>query len=171
MADALRDLQVAESFLQDVRNGTSRVERNENPFTAIDEAGRIYDRDWTLAMKRIDKAEAQGVDVTQVRAQAYFVLGNLSLRAAERVSAVESVAGLNRNREPRFKDWMQQAIDSFTKSVRIRPSSEAWFNLGLAWIQAGNQQYAIQCFQQAEAADDEDISIIASKMIDRLQAA
>ena len=166
MVDGSRDLKVAAAHMQEVQDGISEVEREVNVKIAARDADRIQAVDWVLAMKRIDSAEAAGIDVSEARAQAYFTSGTLSLAVLQRFHGCGG--GNNPSYEAEIEQWTKRTIDALNMSVQIRPMPEAWFILALAWTIAGNKQYAIQCFQNAEAADDEAVSIKASKMIDRL---
>lgn len=146
-----RELQVAMSYLDDVREQAREIAANDNEFISEREAEKLIAGDLALAYQEIDKAAAQGHDVSSARQVAYFTEGNLCL------DVVTGVQGLIK--EEIFTRWTQKAIDAFKKSLDAEPSPECWYNLGMAY--AGLKQYgdALKAYREAQAGDDDRISV------------
>lgn len=155
-----RHIEAALSFLEDVETASQAAVHEKNIYGAVRIAEESLQGDWALAMKQLDAAEASGLDVREIRAIAYFREGWMCM----------CVSG-----GPDWKlnlRWLNRGIEAFQRSATLKPTSEAYFNLGRCLI--GLRKYggpdrqadAIAAFREAERMGDVD----ATKEIARLQA-
>jgi len=160
MAETPRELKVAMSYLEDVDNQRERIKAMDNEYIAQDRANELITGDLSLARKEIEKAAAQGIDVTHARAFASYKEGRIA-------TAVLASAHLDGGL---IKRWKKKAAEAFQAAVSLDPSPLYYYWLGLSLDALGQREQSLQALREAQKTDDQELSVEASKAIGRIES-
>ena len=178
MEETPREIQMVESYLEDIKQQVEQLSRVNQPGEAEKQANKILKGDVALVAKELDKAEAKGYDATAERALMLFEQGGLAMAvlfAENSVAFANSTGGLadiilkGVKMDSRKKKWASKGIQWLQESIRLVPAPEAYYNLGLLFTALKRKDQAISAFRYAEQGDDPQVSIDASKEIARLE--
>lgn len=173
-----REMQMVESYLEDIKRQVESLSHVNLPGEAEKQANSILKGDVALALKEIDKAAAKGLDVSGARALMLFEQAGLAMAvvfAEADVAFVNSSGGLadvilkRVKMDSRGKKWTNKGIEWLRQSIQLDPAPEAYYNLGLFLTTLNKKDEAISAFRSAEQGSDTRISINASKEIARLE--
>jgi hypothetical protein len=170
-----RDMQLAASYLDDVRNSFDRacpthtqgaVEKAEAYCSCSYEFDNLMKGDFAKALKHISEAEAQGVDVKEVNSEALFLKGSMAMRTVQ-------LYGSNVNQNKNTKRLVNTAISAFSEIIAMGSedidADNARYNMALAYEWLNRKNEAIEALRVVENSSDADLSIKATKMIARLE--
>jgi len=156
MADATKSVAVAMSFIDDV---VARIPQLGN-YEWLDRPVEPLHEALSLAEKELDKAKAQGEDVSLEYSRLHYTRGNVIFAMGD--------GSPNRGT---FNSMMKNAAESYEKAIGCFPTPLAYYNLGMAYVNLNRNQEAVSALKKAEetAGEGDSVGLDASKALAKLE--
>lgn len=167
-------LEVADSLLNDVLGGLGQMDSLDRQHQREKLAKELF-KDVGRAFVELNKAAAQGEDVTYTRAKAHGVLGQVFLNVAFSPEIESTFTTVIHNKQMRKKygqafvnKWAGQALDEFNKSLRVMPTQGVHYQAGMALYLLERKVEAQTFLEKAQQGDDRETAMEAAKTITRM---
>lgn len=154
--------EVASSMMDDAYQAIRNLTRGTDNSDAI---GRIH-QELDTVQAVLDKAAAAGEEITEERARAHYLRGQLLCEGAH-----SEPASTDRKHQ---RHMLELALENFQKALTERPSPKTHYNAGICHANLGRKEEALQALKEsaklAEEWGETQVGLDAQKMIAKMES-